>query len=185
MKHSMDLLPFEDNEGTLIWKEIKVAYGLRSLRSRPFAKKVNRGRSLSHQFQLGPGEYETYWVEFHCIKGQRIDRRERLIDGSSFFSEAGNEVKALRAYRTKLRKSWELMQFFDKSTLRCSVKPPAWRSRADTEFKDGHDPETEYYIDLIERLAQKPLFYEDNVDPETRELLDRYYAFVLASGNMD
>ena len=187
VKHSKDLLPFEDNEGRLIWKEIKIVYGLRSLRDYPYAEKVDRGRSLLHQFQLGPGEFETYWIEFHCIKGQRIDRRVPREDGTSYFSGARVEVKSMRGYTTKLRKAWELMQFYDQTTRTCSVMPPAWRSRADTQFnEDGHDPDMEYYVDLIEKLAEKPIYFnDDDVDAKTHELLDRYHAFMMDQNSVD
>lgn len=157
---SSDLVLFEANDKSLVWREIKCVVGIRSLAPWPHATKLVRGKAINYQFLHAPGLYQTRWIEFHCVAGQRIDRRN---NNHAYF--ANTQRRTWSSWNLKLRKAWEMM-LYDKNNKNCSsLRPPAWRAHAGgATGQENHSLSSGSCLDLMEQMATKASFEPKNYE---------------------
>ena len=187
-----NMLPFTDNEMNVIWKRISVLVGVRSLDVWPHAKKV-KGKSKKgardNQYLHAPGLSEMHWLEFHCVEGERIDRRVPNPDGTTFFNRDGqtpaNAKANMKAYKKKLTQVMEMLLWYDSKRDVISMFPPVYKSRAESSESQEHNPLAKAYAHVIEQLAERPVFQADfetedefnQLPLETQLLVEQLHAF--------
>jgi hypothetical protein len=132
----------DDNMTTTVKKKFKVIIGIHALMPWPHhGDKVNRGSMAANQYLFAEGTYAPHWVEIICTEGKRIDRRDQ--PGERRWPNS----KANRVYNQKLKRSFEMMFWYDKETGNISKPPTVIRQPEMAEVLREGD------VSILERIA--------------------------------